>query len=229
MSDSKAVYQIDFLLNARRHQADVWMTPDQAKAVETALTKAASSLRVDRQPVIAGLGVRLMSDEGIGTALEALDTIGTAVGESVAAPSSPAFAVLVEQAKAIDAEAAVPTATTVCQSIEFIWDNGGGDDNAFAQSFMAQKQSARVDVFADALDGWLTEEGHAYDFAVLQGWSADHAFDRLHMGLIYLNSAVRAGSDGDEMDRIWAENLVTIGHQLDPIPVRPNLRRPGPR
>lgn len=50
--------------------------------------------------------------------------------------------------------------------MEFIWDNGGGDDNAFSQAFcVSEDQQATATAFVDQLTDFMEEEGIAYDIS----------------------------------------------------------------
>lgn len=135
------------------------MDEAQAKAVDQAI-----ELDLGEEDDISDIQVYLISEElHGGSAEEIIDIIKS--NEDIEEPD--AFNALMALAQTVDIKAGEKNATLEHVLVEFIWDIGGGDDNAFAQSMTVNKNESGLNAkFFDALGDYL-DLGVAYDFSVI--------------------------------------------------------------
>lgn len=106
--------------------------------------------------------------------------------------------------------------------VEFIWNNGGGDDNPYAEGFRgdADNYQASLD-FADALGQWLDDHGHAYDFT----WGIE---SEQHPQMD-VEDAIEATIDAFKEGGIAPTQLSTLMAARDLEASTPAVRAPKPR
>lgn len=123
------------------------------------------------------------SDPVRGSAQELLQTLSSAVSWEEDG-GSPVWDQLQALAQAIDSQAQ-NSASTDSLLVEFVWDNGGGDDNPFGDGFVFAKdkeeQRTQAHAFVEALEQWGEGEGFWYDFTVSHGSSVDPHEGRMHV------------------------------------------------
>lgn len=158
-------FEISFIHDGCRIQAHVELNHRQYEAL----------YQFDR-PGIAPQGFSLMAlvpNQGGLTAGHLVDTIQEAIfqegmdDENVEDDDRHTWKTLHDMAARIDEHASKAEKPST-YLVEFVWENGGGDDNLFGQSFDADDTNAehigRLERFVNALEKALDEGGHSYDF-----------------------------------------------------------------
>ena len=168
-------YEISFIFDDRRCQFPFLGTDEQAQAIHAALEADFSKVSValtDDTP--AGEVARQVADISnlqvyppLGdpsSAEEILDVIEQECMDSE--DDEPGrFARLRAMASAIDESARAAAATETC-TMEFVWDVGGGDDNAYSSSFLAASDDDQPEAFEELLTSFLEDAGYAYDIGM---------------------------------------------------------------
>lgn len=164
MKPSPAIQcEIAFIAGQSRHQARLWL---QKKDIQ-AIAKLADSVSVEiAQARVDIQGFSFLhevnnSPERLGSALELVEVIEneTSSDEDVN------WKQLHRLAAAVDEKGLQPN--EVGTMVEFVWDNGGGDDNLFSQGFDGSMSSKEGMAFASALEG-LVNAGLVYDLDVYE-------------------------------------------------------------
>lgn len=167
VQSTNPLYQISFILEGYRYQQDIRMEDDQAQVLRKRL-----SSQLSLSDDVQDLQVYLLNEDkdrfDAFSALDLLETLTEAVSVDLSAidaeeePGLEELRVLAEALSA-SAETAEPTSLKAIQ-IDFTWNNGGGDDNAFTDGYAAPSGTDdQRAVFQQALTGWLEACGHAYD------------------------------------------------------------------
>lgn len=100
-----------------------------------------------------------------------VETLMEALSHCEGSELESAFAAAKGLSAEVDAEAEAAGAAAVARDMEFVWDNGGGDDNCFTQGYMAGPGSLKSAAFEAALEAAM--EDHAYDIGFSNADSLD--------------------------------------------------------
>lgn len=167
-------YQISFLLNNHRYQQDVRCPEDRANAFFERLENGKDALQklgvstMDLQDLQVYLLDRDKDRYDESSAYGLLETLTDAVSINLESPEDleeePEVAKLIVLAKTLDvAFEGTPKDQLLSVQMDFTWDNGGGDDNAFTDGYAAPVNMRKErKAFEEALGDWL-ETGHGYD------------------------------------------------------------------
>lgn len=110
-----------------------------------------------------------------GTATHLIDTLTDAIGfDELEEDEQAQWNAVLALANDIDQRAEQVGAATTILTTQFIWNNGGGDDNVFTQCFGACVGGADNDALLDRFHTALEEAGedHFYGLDIENGWSA---------------------------------------------------------
>jgi hypothetical protein len=160
------LYQISFILEGHRYQQDVRMDASTADALRSRLDGKAS--RMDLQDLqVYSLNESKDRFDAF-SALDLLATITEAVNVDLSAideDEEPGLEDLRLLADALSASTESADANSlVATQVDFTWDNGGGDDNAFTDGYASPASMvSQREAFEEALSDWLEASGHAYD------------------------------------------------------------------
>lgn len=202
----KILHQVSFVLSGRRRQFDFEATVEAADRVAAALKPHLSGLDaylysgIQNLQVYAPKVAPASACGGIDDILSAADWLDEEDASAVKALEA-----IAEEIDAATAEAA----GTAVWTIEFVWSNGGGDDNCYADSILAPSGAPSL---RERLKAALEEalNGGVYDLAVVDEEEAAGclcgprevldavAVDLKARGLGDLAAAVAAASAGIE-------------------------------
>lgn len=160
-------HAVSFILDGTRHEVDFLATPAEATALFSKLETVRLADLLAGRDTVQDWQVRPLSKEEPGSAAHLLETITEEVFMDDADELAK-VAALKTLAEANDALAGIGP-TGAGHVVDFAWDNGGGDDNCFTQSYQVASGEAgerASEAFADALEDWLVSEGHGYDFSI---------------------------------------------------------------
>ena len=132
--------------------------------------------------------ISLASDMKSGSAGDLLNVIAEAISLEFDDESEPeeeqAWDNLVALAERVDSVSS-PDLALVPVSVDFVWDNGGGDDNAFSDGFLCcQADPENLEAayqFVEALKEWGENESHWYDFSYIVAPTLDPHEDRMNL------------------------------------------------
>jgi hypothetical protein len=149
----QALYEISFVGGDGLHQFRTRMDEDTSNRLQKAIYTDTDRLAV------SDVQVYLISEDANETsACEMVQIL-----EDNTFDNEQALPALRKLAEKVDQSAQKPGAQKEIFLIEYVWDNGGGDDNAFAQNVCVNKKSrATNQAFFDALEAYL--EYRSYDF-----------------------------------------------------------------
>lgn len=135
------------------------------------------SARVDLQ----NLQVRRLDTEDIGTASQWVLDVSFETGFRLDTPTPEGeeeawgrWNALFQCAQEVDAALQEPGAQPTFMVVEFVWENGGGDDNAFTQGFWVNKAASDpLNGFEEVLNDIQDQDGHFYDVTWLNSKGLD--------------------------------------------------------
>lgn len=156
-------YEISFLLDKELHQFQFMADPTIAREIQAALDDDMSSLDFGRA---GDIQVYEIGDCGT-SAMALVDTIlnASSIEDDISLESM--ISELKRLAEEVDNQAGNANAPlAIAYLAEFVWNNGGGDDNAFAQSFSVQPgEEATAAKFIALLSDVIDQSDVAYDFS----------------------------------------------------------------
>lgn len=160
-SNQTDLIEIAFIYSEQRIQARMLATPAQFRTLR--------DFEIARDPLDEPQAFQVLNvgfEEEAGTAAELVETITDALSVGEDHDNKAAWDKVRALAEQIDASAGGAATKTLL--VEFIWDNGGGDDNLFSQSFRADvggaESEALLEQFTEALEAAGTDD--FYDFGV---------------------------------------------------------------
>lgn len=235
MNDSVATpHQISFILDKQRYQQNFLIAPDDGRALYLRLSQEVDGLKTE------GFALSLIMDmsdlqvyplspssgEGAMAAQSLLENIASALDLDY--DTDETLAPVIEKAKALDSiTAALSEDETQGTLVEFTWNNGGGDDNAYADTFCSTKVvSGASGHFEDALENWMQDEGHAYDFSFMDAdkepptMDASAALEDLS-GTLLDNSS----DHNDSLINAWGKVLARVATELKTAAATPPISR----
>lgn len=228
---SPTPHALSFILGGRRREIDFLATASEASDLFQHLRSVQMASRTANQDSVQDLQVRPLSAPSPGSASELLTTITDAV-DTDDTEEDPEIQTLTALAEASDTLAETDS-TPLIHEVNFAWDNGGGDDNLFTQDFLGSSSMAGVQAstaFADALEQWLNNHSHAYDFTLGPG-EMDAPTDTLVEAVgdlaQELDDAVASG-DAPLVASVWAGHLRQAVEE-PATPPAPARRKPGVR
>lgn len=209
---SPQIFEVSFIHEERRVQARGPLTEAQQAALQ-----ALADADPDARPL--ALSLMTVDENGQdGSAMELVDTIVETMDDEDGAPWNQVR----ELAAQID-RIAEGCASPRPMLVEFVWNNGGGDDNLFGQAFLADvagpDNEALLEAFADALE--LAGDDAFYDFGMQANTSDNHMSidDLIQMG-------ADEGEEYPELDSL-ADALNTEATQ-EPDAVQAPRKAPRP-
>lgn len=225
----RSIYQISFILNEYRYQQNVWLDEATAQQLRVRLVNEQTAWNNDKKTAgaitipdpqdlqVFKLGDTPNTDNAetfFGTIIDALSLDDNDDDEALKSLQS--------QAKALSNDfdpAALEPTTIRFTDVEFTWDNGGGDDNAFWDGYCYPSEKAsKNETFMDGLENWLLNEGHAYDVAFSAPTGQKEAMESLPEALMDMSGTLRAnGPDEDMKEAKWAKVLEVIAHEISPV------------
>lgn len=109
---------------------------------------------------------------------------------------------------------------------EWVWQNGGGEDNAFGQSFSVGPQAEQVArAFTHALEEVLSDEmatAPIYDFSVRQGIpEPESALEALNEALMIIDSDVDDSPEEGAPGNAPALKALAVALSQEPLPTPP--------
>ena len=179
--------------------------------------------------------VRPLDQEHVGTATQWVHDVSFAVGLDVAKPAPEGdeeawqrWQSLLAAAQQVQDSVEEPGAIPQFLIVEFVWDNGGGDDNLFTQGFWTNKADGEtVSAFQEALEAIKNDDGPFYDLS----W---YGPDDLTVGESLDDLSEKLSPFKAQVPLLFEmiSNLRSIerSHQLsEQLPAPPAPRRAGPR
>lgn len=172
---SPQIFEVSFIHEDRRVQARGPLTEAQQAAIS-----ALSDASWDERPQALSLMAVFEESQG-GSAIELVDTIVDAMDDEEDEPWN-RVRELAEQIDRLTESCANPQFMLV----EFVWNNGGGDDNLFGQAFLADVAGPDNEALLEAFSEALEQAGNDafYDFG-MQTDSSDNYMsidDLIQMG-----------------------------------------------
>lgn len=152
----KSLYEISFVGNENLHQFRTRMDKATSEKLYTAIDKGR-----DYQ-VISDVQVYPISEEpDESAAIELVDILDDANYDEDEKDNLASLRILAEK---VDLAAEKPGAEKETYLVEYVWDNGGGDDNAFSQGVCVNKKARKANkAFFDALEIYLDDK--TYDLS----------------------------------------------------------------
>jgi hypothetical protein len=146
-------YQISFVADGHRFQADFMATEAEAN-------RAMAVLDEPMRGAVSDFQVYRVTHDSAGTAGDLVSTLVGALRfrDDVEAR----FRAASDVADAIDAAASVASGFAV-RTLDFVWDNGGGDDNCFTASYLLSNGCELGDEFEALVSKALDDD--TYDLA----------------------------------------------------------------
>ena len=164
MNPSSAIQcEIAFIADQSRHQARLWIPRQDIQALNQLADRVSvevAQARVDIQG-FSFLQEVSSSSEGLGTALDLV----VLLENETCSDEGVKWKQLRRLAAAVDKKGLPPNEPGTV--VEFVWENGGGDDNLFSQGFDGSMSSKEGMAFASALEG-LVNAGLVYDLDVYE-------------------------------------------------------------
>lgn len=152
-------YEISFMLDGL-HQFRFQGHHEQARAIRQAMIQDSKASSVD----VGDIQVYPVGGSHKGGAQELVDDLVSALWLSEEDQAEQGIEALLGLARQVDSQAR--EISDQSHLVEFVWNNGGGDDNPFGQSFQVNSQHAETaEQFSDALEAWLVDHDHGYDYS----------------------------------------------------------------
>lgn len=153
--------EVGFVADGQRYQAKIKITPQQAAELDKQVDAVDEELRT--KGGFQGFSfVPGMSDEISSTATELFETLHGAVGEYEEDVDWTAFKSACQN---LDRQVAASSGDAVAMMVDFVWDNGGDDDNLFTQGYVGLPGNPVHDEVERHLAS-LEEAGCIYDLSV---------------------------------------------------------------
>lgn len=153
------LHQISFVYDNQRHQFNLRLNQAQAEDLDNAIR-----LDIGDEDDVKDIQVYEISENLAGGSAEAIVDI---IGSNQEIDEAEAFEHLMTLAQHVDAAADQENAILEHVLVEFIWDTGGVDDNAFGQSMTVNTNAPDLNAqFFKALRNYL-DLGVAYDFSTM--------------------------------------------------------------
>lgn len=153
--------EVGFVADGQRYQAKIKITPQQAAELDQQVDAVDEELRT--KGGIQGFSfVPGMSDEISSTATELFETLHGAIGEYEEDVDWAAFKSACQN---LDRQVAASSGQAVAMMVDFVWDNGGDDDNLFTQGYVGLPGNPAHDEVEHHLAN-LEEAGCIYDLSV---------------------------------------------------------------
>lgn len=218
-------HALSFVLDESRHEVDFLATPSEATSLWRRLEAIRTADLVAGHDTVQDWQVRPLTQSEPGSAVHLVDTIVEAL--ALDEEEDAQIEALMTKAKANDALAGA-SGNTVGHVVDFVWDNGGGDDNCFTQAFLSASHdegSRASAAFVDALEDWLDNEGHAYDFTFgpVQTSGPEQPMAE---AVQELADELADNEDPSSLATSWAQHLRQAVTDTSPAPAR---RKPGVR
>ena len=159
MNTPNPLHEISFAYDGARHQAWVRLSPGHAEALQK-ISKDVQEQSRNAGFLLQNFSLMEVSDHDTGDAESIVETM-----EHETRDEDMDWKGFMETAQAIDAEAEVSPGYAAYHLVEFVWDNGGGDDNLYGDGFMAIQNSPHLKRFQQYLDQ-AEELGILYDSSV---------------------------------------------------------------
>jgi hypothetical protein len=158
MSGRENTFQLSFILDRQLRQFNFLATQQEVDRVVHSLSDVLRGSVQDFQIYTPSSASKTIVADG--SAAHLIETLEEACEPSGAAEKSE-FARVAELSERVDAESAIsPGAVSI---LEFVWSNGGGDDNAFGQSYLAPADKSLSDEFEKAVSGLMGR--YSYDLS----------------------------------------------------------------
>jgi hypothetical protein len=233
-------HQLSFILDEHRYQANFLIDEDGGDALFRRLEQERAALQKGDFKLEAVIDMSdlqvyalpMNAQANANSAEGELDNIVSALSLN-GEPETPALADVRAKAVALDALTdALSAEQTQVTLLEFNWENGGGGDNAYGSDFLSTKAPSDAGMaFEDALENWMTEEEHGYDFAFSDG-NPPAPTVNASSALADLSGTLLDNSNGDEdsLAHAWGKVLAKVSAELNaPAVAPPAARTRSPR
>lgn len=208
MNPSSAIQcEIAFIADQSRHQARLWIPRQDIQALNQLADRVSvevAQARVDIQG-FSFLQEVSSSSEGLGTALDLV----VLLENETCSDEGVKWKQLRRLAAAVDKKGLSPNEPGTV--VEFVWENGGGDDNLFAQGFGGSLSSKEGMAFASALES-LESAGLVYDMAIYEDVPEPTAYgsvqdlltwvEKVGKDMPYLNEFLRSAKSMELQERL---------------------------